>query len=61
MKKLLKVRKSLTVICGVIAVSMLVLLIFAIREGSKEEIIGSAVVLGLSLIALLLAFIFPSN
>ena len=53
MQFLIRNRVLLTILVGIIAVSMLISLIFAIMNGSKERIIGSAIVLGLSSTAIL--------
>lgn len=51
-------RVLLTILMGIIAIAMLVSLIFAIKNGSKEKVIGSAIVLGLSFIAILCIIFF---
>ena len=51
----------LTILMGIIAIAMLVSLIVAVKNGSKEKMIGSSVVLGLALLAILCIFIFCSK
>ena len=58
MQFLIRYRASLTILMGIIAIAMLVSLIYAAKNGSKEKIIGSSIVLGFSLIAILCILIF---
>ena len=51
-------RVLLAILIGIIAIAMLVSLISAVKNGSKEKIIGSAIVLGLSFIAILCTIFF---
>lgn len=54
-------RVLLTILMGIIAIAMLVSLIYAVKNGVKEKIIGSSIVLGLSIIAILCILIFRNN
>ena len=58
MQFLIRNRAPLTILMGIIAIAMLVSLVFAIKNGSKEKIIGSSIVLGLSVTAILCILIF---
>ena len=58
MQFLIRNRVWLSILVEIIAAVMLVALVFAIKNGSKEKIIGSSVVLGLSLLAVLCISVF---
>lgn len=61
MKNVFKLKVPLVILCIIIAVTMGIQLFFSICEGSKEKIIGSSIVLLLSLIAIILFIIFNCN
>ena len=61
MQFLIRNRVLLPVLAGIIAIAMLVSLVFAIKNGSKEKILGSSIVLGLSLIAVLCILVFRNK